>query len=307
MCEKDFIDLRYFKGHLVEHSIQKFINYKDRGESSQQQTPKKLRCYFCKKVFDDYDRLIIHFSAHVRGNKDLPKVNCKLCGKESTAGYLRKHMFQHIEGSQLNCNFCEKSFPTHVQLNRHKKIHEEFQHLVCDICGKEFLRKLYLQVHKKKMHPEQNSQITALECFMCRKEFKSLPALRAHVHWHALPKNHLCTICGERFRAYVGLKRHLMRPDHNGENAKKFQCLICYKRFYDKTQFVNHRVVHTKERPYVCTYENCSKRYSTRKSLKEHYHLHTGQKPYQCPLCDYKGAVKMYLNRHMLTHTGRQK
>lgn len=111
---------------MIEHSLEKYVSYNKRDESSQ------LNCYICKKDVKGYERLMIHFSTHVKGNRDLPKVFCKLCGKESTAGYLRKHMFQHVEGQHKKCPYCEKCFPTYVQLNRHKKIHEEYQKLVCD-------------------------------------------------------------------------------------------------------------------------------------------------------------------------------
>lgn len=111
--------------------------------------------------------------------------------------------------------------------------------------------------------------------------------------------------CGERFRTPDLLKRHLTRADHNGVESRKFQCDVCFKKFHDKTQYTNHKVVHTKERPYPCTYENCDKRYSTKGMLKLHIRTHTGEKPYHCKMCDYSCTSCTYLKRHMLVHTGR--
>lgn len=297
-CAKEFTNLRYFKGHMVEHTIGADLNYGD-----------KFDCYFCKKSYESHDNLVLHYACHINEQKSLPRVTCKTCGKVSAIGSLRKHMIQHVNNVlfQLGCDQCDKKFKTYAQLNRHKKIHEEYQKLVCDICGKEFLRRLYLEVHKKRVHPQIDSGIKELECFICKKRLKSMPTLKVHIYWHSLPKNHLCTQCGERFRVESLLKRHLMRADHMGENSKKFQCDICGIKFYDKTQYVKHQIVHTDERPYECPYENCDKRYRTKPSLKAHICTHTGERPYECQLCGYKFTTNKSMRRHMQGCNGQPK
>lgn len=300
ICEKEYTNLRYFRGHMVEHTI-KDLDYGTGG---------RFKCHICKKkTYDNYDKLVLHYASHVKGNKELSKVRCKICGKLSAVGSLRKHMVLHVTNVhfQISCENCDKKFTTYAQLSRHKKIHEEYQHVVCDICGKEFQRPLYLQIHKSKVHPEFDSKIQAIECFICKKRIKSLPTLKVHMYWHSLQRDHLCTQCGERFRKESLLKRHLMRADHNGETMKKFQCLNCGIRCYDKTQFEQHKLVHTKERPYICHYENCNKSYPKKMALKDHIRTHTGEKPFHCQFCEYKGSSRTLLRTHMLVHTGRHK
>lgn len=122
-----------------------------------------------------------------------------------------------------------------------------------------------------------------------------------------LPKNHLCVQCGAVFRVESLLKRHLMRADHMGENMKKFQCDICGIKFYDVTQYNNHQIVHTDERPHKCPYNDCDKRYRTKASLKAHICIHTGEKPFQCQLCDFKFTTNKSMKRHMHICNGQPK
>lgn len=178
-CAEEFTNLRYFKGHIVEHTT---------GQSPDTGNDDIFNCFFCKKTYETHEHLILHYASHTRGHKSLPRVTCKTCGKVSAVGTLRKHMIQHINNTQfqISCDHvsCDKKFKTYAQLNRHKKIHEEYQKLVCDVCGKPFMRQLYLEVHKKRVHPQIDSGIKELECFICKKRLKSLPTLKIHVYWH---------------------------------------------------------------------------------------------------------------------------
>lgn len=268
---------------------------------------KDKTCLICKReVGLDHD-LILHYSVHV-GQKAaiLPKVNCSICSKLTAICYLIKHMHLHIDDKVLPCTLCDKKFKSKVLLKRHTRIHKDHETYFCDSCGKKFIRKVYLDAHKIKVHQALDPKIQTLECYLCKLQYKSLGTLKRHIYWHSLPKNYLCTQCGESFRVNNALQRHLMRADHDGENRKKFQCEICKRKFYDKTQFVNHRVVHTKERPYKCTYPNCNKAYSSPTNLRDHCRYHTGERPYSCNLCDYKCINSTYLKRHkLLVHIGK--
>lgn len=283
----------------MEHVIHK-NSHKSDGSDKDWQT----NCTVCSRDFESPQDLVNHYVVHT-SRTSLPKVICSICGKLAAIGYLQKHMFQHVDEREYPCTCCEKRFRSNFHLRAHLKIHREHKTVNCDECGATFKRKVCLDVHKEKKHPVLDPKIQTLECYLCKQQYKSLSTLKTHIYWHMVPKNHLCTQCGERFRRIDALRKHLLRVDHNGADNRKFQCEVCDRKFVDITQYKNHQVVHTKERPYACTYENCGKTYSTSKSLREHYRIHTGERPYHCKFCPYECINSTYLKRHMLVHTGR--
>ncbi|XP_072483305.1 uncharacterized protein [Notamacropus eugenii] len=105
----------------------------------------------------------------------------------------------------------------------------------------------------------------------CLKLFRDNAALRKHMHTHG-PKGHICSECGKAFVESSKLKRH--------------------------------KLVHTGEKPFQCTYKGCGKRFSLDFNLRTHMRIHTGDRPYAC---SFDGCTKMFaqstnLKSHILTH-----
>ena len=106
----------------------------------------------------------------------------------------------------------------------------------------------------------------------CMKMFRDNSALRKHMHTHG-PKVHVCAECGRSFVESSKLKRH--------------------------------HLVHTGEKPFMCTFEGCGKRFSLDFNLRTHVRIHTGDRPFVCPFdcCNKRFAQSTNLKSHILTHT----
>lgn len=106
----------------------------------------------------------------------------------------------------------------------------------------------------------------------CTRELKNRASLRKHLQVHG-PRDHVCAECGKAFSERSKLKRHF--------------------------------VVHTGDRPYLCTFEGCGKRFSLDFNLRTHVRIHTGEKRF---VCHFEGCHKRFvqsnnLKAHLLIHT----
>nr|KAJ3417245.1 hypothetical protein HK105_001063 [Polyrhizophydium stewartii] len=115
----------------------------------------------------------------------------------------------------------------------------------------------------------------------CSLEFDSKQELVAHVNDH-IGSGRASYICEWR-----GCSR-LLRP------------------FTKRHKVQNHVRTHTKERPFVCTIEDCGKSFSRLDGLNTHIRTHSNIKPF---VCSVPGCGKAYfharsLRKHERSHTG---
>ena len=111
----------------------------------------------------------------------------------------------------------------------------------------------------------------------------------------SFPEPHQCTERGPAFKDTSLLPYHA-RNEHVG---KRFMCPRCPCTYASKGGLTEHvRHIHENASRYRC--DTCGKRFSIRLQYYDHLAAHTGVKQYVCSVCLKKFTVKRNLEAHML-------
>ena len=86
---------------------------------------------------------------------------------------------------------------------------------------------------------------------------------------------------------------------------RKFECEICKKAYYTKTQLKTHEISHKDERPFSC--EICGATFRYKNSLTGHVRSHNDERPFECHICNQKFKTKVPYESHVESHDGVKK
>lgn len=189
---------------------------------------------------------------------------------------------------------------------------------VCDVWCDDF------RAHTRDVH---NLPSRIMQCYKCKKFFKSIASLKRHISaWNHIsnhcyhcemeppikhpsePRRHKCLFCKEWFPNHVEFKVHFKEAHdkdadfffHKRANCNIFTCYICERDHPMRYYLVAHmKTHHDKFLRHTCP--TCGKRRRTYGQLTQHMKTHEG-KTYSCDQCDKQFAHYVRLRLHRLCH-----
>ena len=254
-----------------------------------------------KAICDALANLKVHFlddeyrSSQLIGKRKY-KISCSLCPyKKNQRSLIMKHLRVHFK--MFFCNPCSKPVTAVNNHIRTKHSDKPDTAWVCDVCNKSVKTEYNLTLHKKS-HDK-------VYCDKCDFNCEGRKKLQSHVyrkHAEAKKDPHICHVCSKSVSTSQQLKSHLQI--HGDE---EFQCEHCQKMFKVEKNMQKHIIMHHKEKKFIC--ERCGKSFSVKCHHDKHVLLkHTKNKNFNCDYqgengsCDYRGATKYYLQKHMEIH-----
>ncbi|KAM8790565.1 zinc finger protein 114 [Rhynchonycteris naso] len=106
------------------------------------------------------------------------------------------------------CQYCRKSYASHLVLMKHLEIHTGEKLYKCKECGKAFRYSLHLSKHVLRHTVEKPHK-----CKECGKTFRKSSNLTIHTRTHTGEKPYMCKECGRSYTSNSALRSHLKK--HN--------------------------------------------------------------------------------------------
>ena len=309
--------------------------------------------YFCDVCFELFAVQSIA-DQHMLAHESEKSFVCPVCDRhfERIASY-RTHLNLHSINKQNNvdevelhsvkklhtCSHCSKPCNSLSKLKQHMIIHSEKRSYVCVECNLSFKHDPSLKKHMKTHQLKARELIRdaseralnggKTSCAQCLEEFSSIDQLSMHQMANVeCQQIYSCLECDEKFAFKTAFDSH-MRTGHDDQEQTKLCCDQCPKQFLNFTKLKAHMLVHSKDRPYVCSECNatfkytqsfrlhmkthqpverpfgcnqCTKKFPTLPRLKEHMSSHSSAKPHVCSVCNHSFKYPQSLRSHLKSH-----
>jgi hypothetical protein len=172
--------------------------------------------------------------------------------------------------NEFSCQKCYAVFDTFPKADQHMNTH--FPNHICDECGKTFVSNTRFRHHMK------SHEIGQFPCGECDDSFKTRAQRMTHrlrVHKNGI--RYACPKCAQAFTTYYIRAKHLV--EEHGQQKIDYICPACDRVFENGSKRAAH---------YRFTHANVEKKFS-------------------CTECSLAFITKSKLQRHLLTHTKKER
>ncbi|XP_034832687.1 uncharacterized protein [Maniola hyperantus] len=202
-------------------------------------------CKICDRKFKNVGAIKIHLRARhkikiVAPKRVRGKMICDYCGKVfMSSQYIVRHIKNHMNPDQYECEHCPLSFRTKTGLKSHRSTHgivsqrkQKCGKYVCNVCGSAQSSSSNYKIHLRR-HANEYSQ----SCKLCGKGFYRTSDLETHMRIHTGERPYGCMFCPQRFARQDTLNRHI--KCHTGE--KPYHCTFCNDNFVNAAVLKKHQ------------------------------------------------------------------
>lgn len=289
-CNRDFIEVKDYFGHISEH-----IGELDNEEESEGMILKlHVSIEFSNILYCLLDSLICKWS---------------LCQYESSdAKSLRRHFLFHAYHTRIKtdgANLCNSvKLPVCKMSSQHRNvIPESTTDYFCywADCRESFVSiqnyfdhvALHILLAYSSSPTKVNSDV-ACKWYNCDKKYKQKIHMQAHVIKHTGEKSIACYNCGASFVTKYKMFDHLRR-----QMEGEYECSQCFRCFPIEKYLLIHMKAHVNY--FKCTL--CDMSCASQSQLAKHIrYRHIKERPFQCKDCPFKAVTKRDLDIHANTH-----
>jgi len=262
--------------------------------------------FFNNNYSDSVLKIVQNFSVP-RGHGRLALLNMPLnellcvVGLDAVSAQPRRGRLK--SGQPTTCSHCGKQCRSPSALAIHLRTHTGQRPFACTLCPRAFTQLCHLTRHTDHCHATSKPYV----CAYCHKVFASPALLRKHLRTHGLaitaPSRRVisygCQVCGLQMTKRHQLSHHV-RIVHTWE--RPFLCSECGRSFANDSCYYRHRHSHLPAVNVTCPV--CDKEFASTEQLRQHARSHSDVRPHVCTVCGHRFKRLGDLRVHSRTHTG---
>lgn len=302
----------------VEYNCLEFSNNDQAGNC--------VTCSKCgERFYGGKQMLAYHMKSDHADDGGLPKIRqCFYCPKAYSSYQLLKYHLNFHPQKSWQCTQCDKRIHNKAIFIDHLRIHANERYYECKECGKRFTALKYLSSHSR-LHKRDIKEERVKTADTSQERWFPTEQPASHTQTYMLPRK----LVLENFETkQVSMDSpythdHIVNDTQNRtetKNSELYGCEVCGKKLKTKSNYTNHRKMHSRKdnngvhntassttvqrRVYLCNI--CGHNCGSSSNLGVHLRRHNGQSVCECSVCGKGFPRRSDLVMHMRKHTGEK-